>query len=557
MLIAMATIVVVGVMAFVGIARATDQPSFCRSACHEMEPFHDAWSEGPHAGISCIECHVDAGNIERMKHKVVALQEVAAHVAGDPKFPQNEPANVPSERCLRCHTDIKVAISGFSHDEHKARGECVMCHSTAGHSVSVAALKEAGIYNAEATQTAETTKSAVVDNGKANLPGHVAVPCSRCHDMAATGCAKCHTPKHVDNADRGTECTTCHATGEQFVFTHPQRTDCGTCHKPKSEKHTWTQECTTCHVAGAGVSFAFTHPASEDCQSCHTAPAKHRDGACTQCHKNRGANWAFTHPSSGTCATCHARPAGHKAGACQACHRNTGVNWAYSHPGSGASCIGCHARPAGHKAGACQSCHRNAGANWAFAHPGSGSKCTSCHNRPAKHRSGSCVSCHTAVGKSWAFKHPSSKSNCGSCHPRPAGHRSGSCTTCHSVGKSWSFKHPGNGASCANCHPRPGGHNGGACQNCHSVGSKWVFDHPNSTSCSSCHKAPGGHYGTSCVSCHSPSRSWKSATFSHPRVPGGEHTYKSFACTKCHPSSGTGPGHFCSCHGNTTGPKDD
>ena len=83
--IAVAT-VIVGI-AFAGIARATDQPGFCGSACHEMGPFHSAWTQGAHKNIACIECHVDAGQIARMEHKVVALKEVAAHVTGDPNSP--------------------------------------------------------------------------------------------------------------------------------------------------------------------------------------------------------------------------------------------------------------------------------------------------------------------------------------------------------------------------------------------------------------------------------------------------------------------------------------
>ncbi len=162
---------------------------------------------------------------------------------------------------------------------------------------------------------------------------------------------------------------------------------------------------------------------------------------------------------------------------------------------------------------------------------------------------------HARSARAGSSATPGAKSTCTSCHPRPSGHRSGSCTTCHSVGKSWKFSHPGSGSSCASCHNRPGGHSSGACQSCHSPGSKWTFRHSSSLNCSSCHKAPSNHYGSTCQNCHSPSRSWSSATFTHPRIPGGEHSSRSFACTKCHPGSGKGPGHFCSCHGNTTGPE--
>ncbi|MEI7813610.1 MAG: NapC/NirT family cytochrome c [Coriobacteriia bacterium] len=510
------SVVVLGV-AFAGIARATELPSFCGSACHEMGPFHSAWTTGAHKNISCVECHVDVGTIARMEHKVVALKEVATHVTGDPKFPMEQVTPVPSERCKRCHPNVALTSTGFSHAEHANRGECVMCHATVGHDVSISALKEAGVYNDFAKTTFDTTKTAVVDRGKANLAGHKTVPCSRCHDMAAAKCSECHKPKHVD---RGKDCTVCHATGAKFVFTHPVRADCGTCHKPKSPAHTWKGACTDCHKSGPGVNFNVTHPADTNCESCHPRPAKHRAGTCAPCHKKTGVSWAFAHPDSGDCEPCHARPANHKSGSCSSCHHSPGKNWAYAHPGSKADC-------------------------------------TSCHPRPSGHRSGSCTSCHTSVGKSWNFSHPGSKSDCTSCHARPSGHRSGSCTSCHaSVGKSWKFSHPGSSSNCASCHSRPGGHNSGSCQDCHSPGSKWTFRHTGSSSCSSCHKAPSNHYGTTCQSCHSPSKSWSSATFSHPGIPGGEHRSTSFACTKCHPGSGRGPGHFCSCHGNTTGPSD-
>jgi len=514
LIVAVAVALVVMGVAFAGIAHATDQPSFCGSACHEMGPFHSAWTQGAHKNVACIECHVDVGTVARMEHKVAALKEVAAHVTGDPKFPLADITPVPSARCQRCHPDVKLDSTGFSHADHAKRGECVMCHSTVGHNVSVASLKDAGVYNAITKQAFDTTKTAVVDGGKANLAGHKSVPCSRCHDMAASKCSECHKPRHID---RGKDCTVCHAPGEKFVFVHPVRNDCGTCHKPTNAKHTWKGECTTCHQSGPGVDFKATHPADAGCESCHPRPAKHRAGECSSCHKNTGANWAFAHPGSDNCESCHPRPAKHKTGSCSNCHHNPGKNWAYAHPSSG--------------------------------------DCTSCHARPAKHKPGSCSTCHHNPGKSWAFSHPSSKSDCTSCHSRPSGHKSGSCTSCHSVGKSWKFSHPSSGSNCASCHSRPGGHSSGSCSNCHSPGSKWTFRHGSDLNCSSCHKAPSNHYGTTCQNCHSPSRSWSSASFNHPRA--GEHSYRSFACTKCHPGSGKGPGHFCSCHGNTTGPGDD
>jgi len=478
----LALALVLGV-AFVGVASATNSPSFCRSACHEMQPYHDAWSQGPHKDISCIECHVDPGNVAQLKHKVVALGEVATHFRGDTSFPREVQAEVPNERCIRCHSKISIDSTGFDHAVHAKRGPCTQCHADAGHKVTIESLKAAGYYSGfvGSGASAEST-TAVVDGGRADLPGHVSISCSRCHVMSTNTCSSCHAPKHPA---RG-ECSTCHATGAEFTFTHPvDRTDCESCHTPKPT-----------HTTAA-------------------PPAT----ACTTCHKQPGVAWSFTHPSkSSDCESCHARPAKHRAGSCSQCHV--------------------------------------AGASWKFKHPAAKSNCESCHNRPSGHRSGSCTTCHS-VGASWSFRHPGNRSSCTSCHNRPSGHRSGSCTSCHSTGSRWSFRHPGNGTSCGSCHNRPSGHKSGSCSSCHSVGKRWVFRHGSSSNCSSCHKAPSNHYGSRCSSCHSPSRSWRSATFRHPGIPGGEHRSTSFACVKCHPGDGRGPGHYCSCHGNTTGPGDD
>jgi hypothetical protein len=446
--VALAVLVVIA-FAAVGTALATDQPTFCNAACHEMQPFHEAWSKGPHAEIGCINCHVEAGIPSRMAHKVVALGELWTHVSGDPKFPLTTVTPVPDERCISCHENVKSKSPGFDHAAHAKRGACQSCHATAGHDVPRSALESAGILNATQRQSLVSTAVAAVDQGKANVPGHITISCTRCHDLAKTGCPACHTPRHEQSgpATKTADCQTCHAAGEKFVFAHPaDRTDCASCHQAPLTKHDYKNECTTCHTK-PGVAWTFAHPKrTATCTTCHTPPAKHRTGVCTTCHKKTGVSWAFSHPTSRSC--------------------------------------------------------------------------SSCHNRPSSHRSGSCTSCHRRAGVSWAFSHPSSSSSCSNCHTRPSGHRSGSCASCHRTGVSWAFRHT------------------------------------SSTSCYSCHKPPSGHYGTRCVSCHSPSRKWSNAHFTHARIPGGEHTNRSFACTNCHPRGYST--HTCAkCHGNASGPSGD
>jgi len=446
-----ATLIVTGVVtivvlggAFFGVARATDRPAFCRS-CHEMTPYHDAWSKGPHADVSCIECHVDAGEVQRLLHKFVALREVVSHVRGDTSFPRDTFASVPDDRCERCHEEVEVENADFDHALHARRGPCMKCHALVGHSVSIAALKAAGIYSGASPSYPPSDEStiAVVDAGSADLPGHVTVFCSRCHRMSATTCSACHKPPH---AARG-QCATCHSPGATFVFSHPQdRTDCQTCHT-KGPTHTTIK-------------------------------------------------------------------------------------------------------------GTCNGCHRQAGVAWSFVHPRANATCTNCHVRPANHRAGLCSTCHVA-GVNWAFTHPGGRATCSTCHARPAGHRAGECSACHGqTGVSWAFRHPGAGATCTNCHPRPRGHSADACSGCHAVGSSWRFRHPASSRCASCHRAPASHYGSGCSACHSPSRAWRSATFRHARIPGGEHSYRSFACVNCHPRGYST--HTCvRCHDSASGPEDD
>jgi cytochrome c nitrite reductase small subunit len=248
--VAVAITVLVGLALFVGIARATDNSAYCNS-CHEMQPYYAAWTQGGHKHTAqCIDCHVNAGFVPRLTHKFSALGEVWAHVVGTPKFPLSAPATVPDSRCKRCHPSVKPTNmpAGFSHDIHAKQGPCELCHATTGHDVTAGALQAAGVYslqNAALRAQASTSGAAVAGAGKANIPGHVPVTCSECHDLAATGCAACHKPPHEPRGG----CQQCHKPGPKYAFAHPptrmegwQRIPCKKCH-PVS----YTAVNCTCH----------------------------------------------------------------------------------------------------------------------------------------------------------------------------------------------------------------------------------------------------------------------------------------------------------------------
>ncbi len=507
----------------------TSRPAFCTS-CHEMDPYYAAWDAGAHAGVSCVACHVDPGIQAQVSHKVTALKEVYDHFTTDPTFPGTV-TDIPDSRCLACHSGtIDPKIPGFSHAAHKGDRSCVACHSGVGHTVTPAALAEAGILDPAAAAARQRLTVAVVGNGSANLAGHVSVSCTDCHDMAATGCANCHTTE---------------------ARSHPAL---------KSVSSTATAEtgdCTSCHTTAA--TWAFEHPAaSTTCVTCHVLPAKHRTTTCTTCHQT-GKTWAFGHPGADAdCTSCHERPASHATQTCATCHK-PGATWVFYHPSS-ASCASCHKAPSKHYSGTCSACHspKVAFASTRFTHPGAKANCATCHKAPSKHYPGTCYTCHSPKVKfaSTKFVHPAAGANCATCHKAPAKHYAGACSSCHNPKVAFAsakFSHPGISATCTNCHNRPSGHSGLSCQTCHQQpGVSWKFYHPTSTACASCHSAPANHYGTTCVNCHTPSKAWSAATFTHARIPGGEHTYRSFACSSCHPNGYSS--YSCTrCHSGTPG----
>jgi hypothetical protein len=541
---------------------ASEQPAFCTS-CHEMDPYYAAHAVASHKDVSCVDCHVDPGVLSHVQHKFVALQELADHFTTKPVFPQ---ANVvvPNSRCVACHKSLPKTPTGFDHAVHTVKLDCVKCHADAGHKVSTAALAAAGILNPKALTSVTgdatlkmastvTTATIAITGDPSRTAGHKETTCIKCHAPGTLQCSQCHTPKH---AARG-ECTTCHSANpspKAFAFLHPTSTACQDCHKAK---HADRGACTKCHAPG--TTWAFSHPAGKpDCVQCHNKPAKAHElrSNCSACHDPAVpfAKTTYAHAGSPVCSTCHDRPSGHSGRACQTCHEPGSV-WKFSHPSS-QTCSTCHNPPANHYGTTCGSCHKSRSTfkGASVNHNLVSSDCANCHRPPANHFGTSCSSCHRPDRK---FKqayvsHKVVNGNCSTCHARPSGHRSGQCLTCHRLkGSSWKFTHP-TASSCASCHKAPGGHYGTNCASCHhKPGVTWKGAHPSSTGCGSCHKPPASHYGTNCASCHhKPGVTWAGASFNHPSIPGGQHTYRTWTCAQCHPSGP--PAVNCTCHKNGT-----
>jgi hypothetical protein len=344
---------------YVAAAAVTDRPDFCATACHEMRPFVEAWEQGPHKNQWCVDCHVAPGAQARLLHKFFVFKEISAHFLGDTSFPRAVAPSVPSDRCQSCHKTVVSA--GFPHPIH-AETACARCHAGEGHDVAVTRLKAAGLYSGNLMATQASSIPVKINGGVANLPGHKAVICSRCHDMKATPCSACHRPKHNDHANRGTDCASCHSpSGTGFAFAHPTGgNSCTSCHAIPAKHYqpsTGTlPPCVVCH-GKVGITWASVHPnATSDCKGCHPLPAKHYQPAsgsmpaCTTCHAKVGTSWAFAHPNGlSNCLACHVTPANHAAGQCSTCHTSTSA-FTFSHP---------NVREHSAKSFVCARCHPN------------------------------------------------------------------------------------------------------------------------------------------------------------------------------------------------------
>ena len=218
----------------------TETPPFCRT-CHEMEPYYQAWAKGRHTSVACVDCHIDPGIVAHGLHKFVALRELRDHFTTSPVFP-GQTVDMPNSRCVRCHPIVSNnSASRFDHALHARQGQCVVCHATTGHDVTLDALRAAGVLSPSASVLAT---SSPVGRG-VPLPGHMTVDCQRCHDMTKTRCSTCHrTTRHEP---RG-ECSDCHRPATAWTFVHP------------ASRHDYRSlTCAKCHPNGYRTYFCTCH----------------------------------------------------------------------------------------------------------------------------------------------------------------------------------------------------------------------------------------------------------------------------------------------------------
>jgi len=105
--------IVILLLAGYGSLHWMESPQFCGQVCHTpMHPQFTAWSNGPHARIECVRCHVGegaAGFVHAKMNGVRQLVEVAATSYPTPIPPgAHMPAGAQAENCGHCHQPSRM-----------------------------------------------------------------------------------------------------------------------------------------------------------------------------------------------------------------------------------------------------------------------------------------------------------------------------------------------------------------------------------------------------------------------------------------------------------------
>ena len=550
-----------------------DKSTACAD-CHQ--PDYDATDDPSHASAgfssACADCHnTSQWSGAVFDHNKTDFPLRGAHASVDCASCHGD--NVFHDRSADCASCHREDYDGATQPDHAGAGyplACATCHNTT------------------------SWQDATFNHQQTNFPltgAHAAAQCASCHgdniyDGKSGDCFSCHRPQYEATtspshtaADFGTDCATCHDTGQWAGarFDHNARTSF-----PLTGAHT-TAQCASCH--GDNIFDGK----SSDCATCHrsdynatTNPNHSQAGYpldCAGCHDTvRWQNGAFDHsrtsfPLTGAhqaaqCASCHGDNIfDGKSTDCASCHRTdydgtTDPNHVAA--GFQQTCATCHNTTrwedatfnhdtqtsfpltGAHIAAQCASCHGDGIYN------GKSTDCASCHrtdydgttdpNHAAAGFPQTCATCHnTTRWEDATFNHDTQTS-----FPLTGAHIAAQCASCHGDGI-----YNGKSTDCASCHRTdydgttdPNHAAAGfpqTCATCHNT-TQWedaTFNHDTQTSfpltgshiaaqCASCH-GDGIYNGksTDCYSCHQP----KYAQTSDP-----PHASAGFGtnCATCH-----------------------
>jgi nitrate/TMAO reductase-like tetraheme cytochrome c subunit len=481
---------------------------------------------------------------------------------------------VSNQKCLECHTELKVRIDvqkGY-HASAEVKGkECVKCHSD-HHGVNFQIIRfEKDKFNH-------------------NLTGY---KLSGVHSKKQ--CIDCHKPENIKDQKikkkkftylgLSPACLTCHTDYHQQTLSG----NCEGCHdfeqfKPASKfSHTKSRfqltgkhqlvTCAACHktITKNGQKFQeFTGLKFENCTPCHTDPHNNKFGQnCTQCHTGESFSVIkgvqnFDHSKTNfrlegkhqqvECKKCHKTKLTNalKYARCTDCHTDY-HNKEFAVNGISPDCSKCHSTAGftefsfsieqhnegsfrlkgAHVATPCFACHKKEPATkWTFRNIGQ--RCSECHNNihqafiSEKYYPGaSCESCHNETR--WSiinFDHQKTNFELSGAHAKQT------CRDCH-------FKKNKDGSAQQQFSGLPA-----TCADCHNDIHVKQFEKEGITDCSKCHDvahfkpAPkfdhnktlfpldGKHKDVACNKCHKTIQD-KGTTYVLYKI-------KDFKCENCH-----------------------
>lgn len=457
-------------------------------------------------------------------------------------------SKVSDEKCLACHTEIKVRVEAGKgyHSSTAVTGKaCVTCHND-HHGRTFEILRfEKELFDHKLS-------------GYELSGAHAKKACNDCHKKEFITDQKIRNKKYPSFLGLGTECLSCHEDYHQKTLSSA----CTNCHtydafKPASKfdhnlskfklagKHQ-SVDCIKCHkmetIDGKQVQ-KFKGIAFDNCTSCHLDAHQNRFGQdCRQCHNEESFHQVlgmkdFDHNKTGFILEDK-----HQVVACNLCHK-TSFTASVKHD----RCSDCHS-----------DYHNNE-----FAKNGFSPDCSDCHNTKGftffsftverhnlsnfplegAHMAIPCFDCHRKTDR-WSFRNIGLR--CSECHKDihepyldQKYYPGSDCRVCHST-SGWSgvsFNHDKTGFILEGKHKLQ------SCRSCHFIKDATGNTSQNfsevSTACSSCHTDI--HYRqfeqegiTNCTRCHE-FENWKATRFDHNTarfILDGKHI--NVACNKCH-----------------------
>lgn len=112
------------------VSKVTSRPEFCAN-CHQIKPVVDSWAMGSHSSIGCLECHADPGILGQIKAKTEGVKDLAVQLAGSSST--NVMADIPPERCRRCHPAVYPANPDLVRIHQEPGANCGKCHKREIH----------------------------------------------------------------------------------------------------------------------------------------------------------------------------------------------------------------------------------------------------------------------------------------------------------------------------------------------------------------------------------------------------------------------------------------